>query len=58
MTSKDVLFWKEAMNNEMDSIISMNNWVLADLPLSSKPIGCKWVFRRKYHIDRISIKTF
>ena len=28
-----------------------------DLPTESKPIGCKWVFRRKYNTDG-SIQTF
>jgi hypothetical protein len=57
MSSRDAAFWKEAVNDEMDSILSNNTWVLVDLPLSSKPIGCKWVFRRKYNSDG-SIQTF
>ncbi|GJV44957.1 zinc finger, CCHC-type containing protein [Tanacetum coccineum] len=32
MKSQDVAFWKEAINNEMDSIMGNNTWVLADLP--------------------------
>ena len=32
----------------MDSIVGNNTWVLVDLPKGSKPIECKWVFRRKY----------
>ena len=47
----------EAVNDEMDSILSNNTWVLVDLPTSSKPIGCKWVFRRKYNTNE-SIQTF
>nr|GEW57574.1 zinc finger, CCHC-type [Tanacetum cinerariifolium] len=30
--SKDVAFWKEAINDEMDFIMGNNTWVLADLP--------------------------
>ncbi|GKA91032.1 zinc finger, CCHC-type containing protein [Tanacetum coccineum] len=30
--SQDVAFWKEAINDEMDSIMGNNTWVLADLP--------------------------
>jgi hypothetical protein len=41
----------------MGSILSNNTWVLVDLSLSSKPIGCKWVFRRKFNSDG-SIQTF
>jgi hypothetical protein len=57
MSSRDAAFWKEAVNDEMDSILSNNTWVLVDLPPGSKPIGCKWVFRRKYNTDG-SIQTF
>ena len=28
MTFKDVAFWKEAVNDEMDSILSNNTWIL------------------------------
>ena len=31
--------------------MSNGKWVLVDLPPSCKPIGCKWVFRRKYNTD-------
>ena len=41
----------------MDSILSNNTWVLVDLPTGSKPIGCKWLFRRKYNTNE-SIQTF
>ncbi|RVW29758.1 Retrovirus-related Pol polyprotein from transposon TNT 1-94 [Vitis vinifera] len=57
MASRDVAFWKEAINDEMDSILSNQTWELVDLPSGSKPIGCKWVFRRKYHTDGM-IQTF
>ena len=57
MASRDIAFWKEAVNDEMDSIMSNNTWVLVDLPEGSKPIGCKWVFRRKYNSDG-SLQTF
>jgi hypothetical protein len=57
MSSRDVAFWKEAVNDEMDSILSNNTWILVDLPPGSKPIGCKWVFKRKYNTDG-SIQTF
>ena len=51
MSSRDVAFWKEAINDEMDSLISNNTLIIIDLPPSSKPIGCKWVFRRQYNTD-------
>ncbi|GJZ86732.1 zinc finger, CCHC-type containing protein [Tanacetum coccineum] len=49
--SQDVDFWKEAINDEMDSIMGNNTWVLADLPPGCKPLGCKWIFKIKWKVD-------
>ena len=57
MSSRDASFWREAVNDEMDSIMSNQTWVLVDLPKGSKPISYKWVFKRKYNMDG-SIQTF
>ena len=51
MTSRDASFWKEAINDEMDSIMSNQTWELVNPLPRSKPIGCKWVFQRKYHTN-------
>ncbi|GJS60908.1 zinc finger, CCHC-type containing protein [Tanacetum coccineum] len=51
MKYQDVAFWKEAINDEMDSIMGNNSWVLADLPPGFKPLGCKWIFKRKLKVD-------
>ncbi|GJV11419.1 zinc finger, CCHC-type containing protein [Tanacetum coccineum] len=48
---EDVTFWKEAINDEMDSIMGNNTWVLVDLPPGCKPLGCKWIFKRKLKVD-------
>nr|GEX88512.1 zinc finger, CCHC-type [Tanacetum cinerariifolium] len=45
--SQDITFWKEAINDEMDSIMGNNTWVLTDLPQGCRPLGCKWIFKRK-----------
>ncbi|GKB58389.1 zinc finger, CCHC-type containing protein, partial [Tanacetum coccineum] len=42
---------KEAINDEMNSIMGNNTWVLTDLPPSCKPLGCKWIFKRKLKVD-------
>nr|GFA44721.1 zinc finger, CCHC-type [Tanacetum cinerariifolium] len=49
--SQDVAFWKEAVNDEMDSIMGNNTWVLTDLPPGCRPLGCKWIFKRKQKVD-------
>nr|GEU38223.1 zinc finger, CCHC-type [Tanacetum cinerariifolium] len=51
MKSQDVAFWKEAINDEMDSIMGNNTWVLTNLPPGCKPLGCKWIFTRKLKMD-------
>ncbi|GJT42225.1 zinc finger, CCHC-type containing protein [Tanacetum coccineum] len=51
MKSQNVAFWKEAINDEMDSILGNNTWVLADLPLGCKPPICKWIFKIKLKVD-------
>ncbi|GKC38403.1 zinc finger, CCHC-type containing protein [Tanacetum coccineum] len=51
MKSQDVAFWKEAINDEIDSIMGNNTWVLANLPPSCKPLGCKLIFKRKLKVD-------
>ena len=47
MASKDAAFLRVAVNDEIDSMLSNNTWVLVDLPPGSNTIGCKWVFRKK-----------
>nr|GEY76964.1 zinc finger, CCHC-type [Tanacetum cinerariifolium] len=49
--SQDVAFWKEAINDEMDSIMGNNMWVLVDLPPGCKYLGCKWIFKRKLKVN-------
>ncbi|GJS16862.1 zinc finger, CCHC-type containing protein [Tanacetum coccineum] len=42
---------KEAINDEMDSIMENNTWILSDLPPGCKPLGCKWIFKKKMKVD-------
>ena len=39
------------MQKEMDSIHSNDVWDLVELPKSRKPVGCKWVFKKKTKSD-------
>ncbi|XP_075659253.1 uncharacterized protein LOC142629157 [Castanea sativa] len=57
LSSPDSGFWKEAINDEMDYIISNNTWKLVNLPPGCKTIGCKWILRRKLKPDG-SIEKF
>ncbi|GJR88582.1 zinc finger, CCHC-type containing protein [Tanacetum coccineum] len=57
MKSRDVAFWKEAVDDEIGSIIENNTWVLFDLPLGCKPLGCKWILKYKMKVDVARIST-
>ncbi|GJZ94301.1 zinc finger, CCHC-type containing protein [Tanacetum coccineum] len=48
---RDAAFWKEAIDDEIGSIIENNTWILSDLPPGCKPLGCKWIFKRKMKVD-------
>ncbi|KAL0295361.1 UNVERIFIED_CONTAM: Retrovirus-related Pol polyprotein from transposon TNT 1-94 [Sesamum radiatum] len=39
--------WLEAMKSEMDSMGSNQVWSLVDPPKGARPVGCKWVYKRK-----------
>jgi hypothetical protein len=54
---QEMQLFGEAINDEIDSILSNNTWVLMDLPLGFNTNDCKWVFRRKYRTDG-SVQTF
>ena len=47
----DSSLWIKAMNVEMESMYSNQVWELVDLPEGVKPIGCKWVYKRKRGVD-------
>jgi hypothetical protein len=49
--SPDADDWKEAVRSEMDSILSNGTWELSKLSFGCKPIGCKWVFKKKLRSD-------
>ncbi|GJR97445.1 zinc finger, CCHC-type containing protein [Tanacetum coccineum] len=38
-------------DEEIGSIMENNTWVLSDLPPGCKPLGCKWIFKRKMKVD-------
>ena len=51
MRSQDVVIWKVAIQDEMDTIMRNKTWRLVDLLPSSKAIGCKWIFKKKTKVD-------
>ena len=43
--------WLEAMRSEMESMKVIDIWTLVDPPEGVKPVGCKWVFKKKRGAD-------
>ncbi|KAK1422305.1 hypothetical protein QVD17_25324 [Tagetes erecta] len=39
--------WKEAIKSEIDSILQNHTWELVDLPPGCKPLGYRWMFKKK-----------
>ena len=51
MTSSYAPLWKEALNNEIESIMHNHTWEIVDLPHGAKTISCKWIFKKKLKSD-------
>jgi hypothetical protein len=49
--SQDADYWKEAVRSEMNSILANGIWEITDRPYGCKPVGCKWVFKKKLRPD-------
>ena len=49
--------WLTAMEQEMESMYSNSVWELIDLPESVRPIGCKWIYKKKSGVDG-KVETF
>ena len=49
--SPDADYWKEAVRNEMNSIMANGTWEITERPYGCKPLGCKWVFKKKLRPD-------
>ena len=51
MDSEDGNPWKRAMEEEMASLDKDEAWDLVDFPSGRKPIGNKWVFKKKLNTE-------
>ena len=43
--------WRNAMEEEYESIMQNNTWELTELPKHKNPIGCKWIYKPKFKSD-------
>ena len=51
LTSPNAIFLKEAVNDELEYLISNRIWKLVDLSLVCKTISCKWVLKKNLKSD-------
>ena len=43
--------WCDAMKEEMDALEKNKTWDLVPLPVGKKVIGCRWVYKVKFHAN-------
>jgi hypothetical protein len=43
--------WRNAMEEEYESIMKNNTWELTELPKHKNPIGCRWIYKLKFKPD-------
>ena len=49
--------WREAMESEINSMSDNQVWELVDPTPGFRPVGCKWVFKKKTNMDN-TLDTF
>ena len=51
MASCDAPLWREAINNEIESIMHNHNWELVYFQKGAKFVGYKWIFKKELKPD-------
>ena len=51
INSKNSKYWKEAAENECQSLLKNNTWELVERPKEKNVITCKWIFKVKRKAD-------
>ena len=57
LKDKDAELWQKAMKSEIQSMYSNQVWDLMEPPKGIKPIGCKWIYKKKRGVDG-KVETF
>lgn len=47
MSKENSIFWYDATNKEIESMVKNKVWNLVELPKGVFIIGCKWVYKTK-----------
>ncbi|GJW99868.1 retrovirus-related pol polyprotein from transposon TNT 1-94 [Tanacetum coccineum] len=51
VTSSEGQQWREAIKSKIESILQNHTWELVELPPGYKPLGYKWIFKKKMKVD-------
>jgi hypothetical protein len=51
LSTLDAGQWQVTLDAKYQSLNSSNTWRLKDLPPNQSIVTCKWLFKRKYHVD-------
>ena len=51
-SSEECKLWKKAMVEEMEALYKNEAWYLVEFPDGRKPVGSKWVFKKKLNVAR------
>lgn len=43
--------WREAMQKEINALEDNETWVMEELLPGKSALGCKWIYKVKYHAD-------
>ncbi|CAN1266422.1 Retrovirus-related Pol polyprotein from transposon TNT 1-94 [Linum perenne] len=43
--------WQKAMQEELQALEDNGTWIVTELPLGKRAIGCKWVYKVKFNPD-------
>ncbi|PRQ53440.1 putative RNA-directed DNA polymerase [Rosa chinensis] len=43
--------WKQAMTDELQALNDNNTWSIVRIPKGKKAVGCRWVYKTKFHTD-------
>ena len=51
MDRSDASLWMDAMNDEMDSLLKNQTWILESAPKDRQVVSCRWILKSKLNPD-------
>ncbi len=54
ITSLDALSWKQAMEEEMSALDRNHTWTLTNLPSGRSAVKCRWIYKLKLKVQKVT----